>query len=187
MAIPESFSPRFYLHLMRFLLACCFGLLTYTCGAQGRPQLTFDAMISAKLDTIHLAMNDLVKAFGTHPYRTSETRIKYQTDFRVGKAFVYLSEDASTQTMQIEFSKVYYEGSNAQFEQFYHDVVNKVTTILSATHDAQPEQKQIRGLQTIIYEKGKNVMDSHTSVFIIYSAFSEKFPTVSLYFYRKNK
>ena len=173
--------------MRHIMLAFCTLFFVSPANAQTRPVISFDNIISAKLDTIKPGMNDLVKTFGKNSYKSGSYKTKYNTDFKVGKGMMFLSEDEYNQTMQLDFSSIYYDGTNDLFVKFYEDIIKKVTEMLLATHSRQPEERKENHYQTIFYEKGKNVSDSPTSVFILYDAYSGKFPTVSIYFYRKNK
>lgn len=169
----------------RLALSLCLIVMAGFTHAQSPPALVLDNALSARFDTVHVAMNNLVKAFGKNPNKTSEYRTKYQTDLKIGKAFVYLSEDKEHENLKVNFSSIYYSGTNEQFIRFYNDVVKRFGEMLSATHTLQPQKTRPESYQSIFYENGTNVMNSPTSVYIDYSTISGKFPSVVLNIYKR--
>ncbi|HYM92832.1 MAG TPA: hypothetical protein VET23_01740 [Chitinophagaceae bacterium] len=89
------------------------------CFAQNsKPAIGTDADIKEKLLTIKNAFPDLVKAFGSNG-RTAYGITEYQPRLKIGKAIIDLSQNALGQKLEINFSNIYYSGTENDFLEIF--------------------------------------------------------------------
>ncbi|HVZ98380.1 MAG TPA: hypothetical protein VG847_15970 [Chitinophagaceae bacterium] len=107
-------------------------LCHYTIFAQqSKLQIGADADIVSKIAMIKNAFPDLIKAFGTNEQAESYVT-NYQCNFIIGHAEVTLQKNNSTavQTLEITFDHYHYLGTNANFKDFFQQLVKNVQAVL---------------------------------------------------------
>ena len=139
-------------------LLAIFWVCKITMAQSGKPMIGSDSGIKEKLVMIKNAFPDLVKAFGKNG-QTSYGITDYQTDLKIGKSMIFLSKSALEQKLKIEFSNIYYSGTEDDFWKFGQEVNIYINDLFGDSYYSKPFQDG-KNEALFYYENGKDISDS---------------------------
>lgn len=142
---------------------CCL-LIAFCIRAQDNPKIGTEKGVKEKIIRIKSGLPDIKKNLTIKDETWAD---QYNVKFEMGNGIVLFDEDKDDgeQSLLIRYTKSYFSGSAADYQNYYKTLVSMFKEVLGSAYDSEKKEKE-KEWQTSFYLKGSDVLNSRIRISI---------------------